>query len=84
LIQWRGYVFLDRIRQEKNRYRKGQEHIEKWDRVTGYILLFIGVTAAWSSTQLSMGEFIEIRINNGTKIGSALTEKEMPTRLAAR
>jgi len=57
LIQWRGYVFLDRIRQGKNRYRKGQEHIEKWDRVTGYILLFIGVTAAWSSTQLSMGKF---------------------------
>ena len=31
--------------------------IEKWDRVTGYILLFIGVITAWSSTHLSMGKF---------------------------
>jgi len=31
--------------------------IEKWDRITGYILLIIGVVTAWSSTQLAMGSF---------------------------
>ncbi len=30
--------------------------IKKWDRVTGYILLAIGVVTAWSSTTLSMGK----------------------------
>jgi putative tricarboxylic transport membrane protein len=31
--------------------------IEKWDRLTGYILLVIGITGAWSSTHLKMGSF---------------------------
>ena len=31
--------------------------IEKWDRITGYILLIIGVVTAWSSMQLAMGSF---------------------------
>ena len=30
--------------------------IEKWDRVSGYVLLAIGVITAWSSTSLSMGK----------------------------
>jgi putative tricarboxylic transport membrane protein len=34
-----------------------EETIEKWDRVSGYILLAIGVITAWSSTSLSMGKF---------------------------
>ena len=34
-----------------------REAIEKWDRVSGYILLAIGVITAWSSTSLSMGKF---------------------------
>jgi putative tricarboxylic transport membrane protein len=54
----RGYVFLRWIRQAKRRTGiKRDENIEKWDRVTGYILLSIGVMAAFSSTQLSMGKF---------------------------
>ena len=35
----------------------GEEAIEKWDRVSGYILLAVGVITAWSSTSLSMGKF---------------------------
>ena len=31
--------------------------IEKWDRLTGLILLIIGVVGAWSSAQLKMGSF---------------------------
>lgn len=31
--------------------------IEKWDRLTGYILLAIGLLGAWSSAQLKMGSF---------------------------
>ena len=31
--------------------------INKWDRVTGYVLLVIGVVTAWSSTHLSMGKW---------------------------
>jgi putative tricarboxylic transport membrane protein len=31
--------------------------ISKWDRITGYIFLIIGVVGAWSSTYLSMGKF---------------------------
>jgi putative tricarboxylic transport membrane protein len=31
--------------------------IEKWDRVTGVILLVIGAVGAWSSAQLKMGSF---------------------------
>ena len=31
--------------------------IEKWNRVSGYFLLAIGVITAWSSTSLSMGKF---------------------------
>ena len=42
---------------KKNRHEKGRKQIEKWDRVSGYILLFIGVIGAFSSTQLSMGKF---------------------------
>ena len=38
------------------RCRKGNK-IEKWDRVTGYILLVIGVVGAWSSVHLKMGSF---------------------------
>ena len=34
-----------------------REAIEKWDRISGYILLAIGVITAWSSTSLSMGKF---------------------------
>ncbi len=34
-----------------------EETIEKWDRVSGYVLLAIGVITAWSSTSLSMGKF---------------------------
>ena len=34
-----------------------REAIEKWDRVSGYILLAIGGITAWSSTSLSMGKF---------------------------
>ncbi len=33
-----------------------RKSIEKWDRVTGYILLAIGVITAWSSTYLAMGK----------------------------
>ncbi len=36
---------------------KRRRTIEKWDRVTGYILLTIGAVTAWSSTYLSMGQF---------------------------
>jgi putative tricarboxylic transport membrane protein len=32
------------------------EAIEKWDRVTGYILLIIGAITAWSSIHLAMGK----------------------------
>ena len=35
----------------------GGETIEKWDRVSGYILLAVGAITAWSSTSLSMGKF---------------------------
>ncbi len=31
--------------------------IEKWDRITGIILLWVGVIAAWGSISLSMGRF---------------------------
>jgi sterol desaturase/sphingolipid hydroxylase (fatty acid hydroxylase superfamily) len=49
---------FNRIRQGKRRTGiKGGRNIEKWNRVTGYILLLIGVMTAWSSTQLSMGKF---------------------------
>jgi putative tricarboxylic transport membrane protein len=37
--------------------RRGVRFIERWDRVTGYILLFIGLVTAWSSVHLSMGRF---------------------------
>jgi putative tricarboxylic transport membrane protein len=38
------------------RCREGNK-IEKWDRVTGYILLVIGLVGAWSSVHLKMGSF---------------------------
>ena len=31
--------------------------IHKWDRVTGYILLLVGLAGAWSSVHLKMGSF---------------------------
>jgi putative tricarboxylic transport membrane protein len=31
--------------------------INRWDRVTGYILLIIGLVTAWSSIHLSMGKW---------------------------
>ena len=31
--------------------------IEKWDRITGVILLLVGVITVWGSTSLSMGKF---------------------------
>ena len=31
--------------------------MNRWDRITGYILLIIGVATAWSSVHLSMGKF---------------------------
>ncbi len=31
--------------------------IHKWDRVTGYVLLIIGIIGAWSSVHLKMGSF---------------------------
>jgi len=31
--------------------------IEKWDRLTGYILLVIGLVGAWSAVHLKMGSF---------------------------
>ncbi len=37
--------------------RRGEKFIERWDRVAGYILLFIGLVTAWSSVHLSMGRF---------------------------
>lgn len=37
--------------------RRGVRFIERWDRVTGYLLLFIGLVTAWSSVHLSMGRF---------------------------
>jgi hypothetical protein len=40
----------------KIRLFKRRKPIEKWDRVTGYILLAIGVITAWSSTYLAMGK----------------------------
>jgi putative tricarboxylic transport membrane protein len=36
---------------------KGGQAIEKWDRVTGYILFIIGAVTAWSAVHLSMGKF---------------------------
>lgn len=33
------------------------KEIEKWDRLTGSILLVIGIVTAWSSTHLKMGSF---------------------------
>lgn len=57
-IERRGYVFLGWIRQAERRTGiERDENIEKWDRVSGYILLLIGVIGAFSSTQLSMGKF---------------------------
>jgi len=35
--------------------RRRKRPIEKWDRITGYILLAIGAITAWSSIHLSMG-----------------------------
>ncbi len=32
-------------------------NIEKWDRLTGLILLVIGIVGAWSSVHLKMGSF---------------------------
>ena len=31
--------------------------MNKWDRVTGYVLLLIGLMTAWSSVHLSMGKW---------------------------
>jgi putative tricarboxylic transport membrane protein len=31
--------------------------MNRWDRITGYILLIIGVATAWSSIHLSMGKW---------------------------
>jgi putative tricarboxylic transport membrane protein len=36
---------------------EGVNNIEKWDRLTGYILLVIGLLGAWSSVHLKMGSF---------------------------
>ena len=36
---------------------KGGTSINKWDRVTAYILLAIGIATAWSSIHLSMGKW---------------------------
>jgi len=58
LNERKGYLFLRWTRQAKsNTEIRRDENIEKWDRVSGYILLFIGVIGAFSSTQLSMGRF---------------------------
>ena len=48
---------MDRPAEKQGRREKERKQIEKWDRITGYILLFIGVIGAYSSTQLSMGRF---------------------------
>ena len=36
---------------------RGALFINKWDRVTGYVLLVIGLVTAWSSIHLSMGKW---------------------------
>ena len=35
----------------------GEKKIEKWNRISGFILLIIGMMTAWGSTSLSMGKF---------------------------
>ena len=35
----------------------GEKKIEKWNRISGFILLIIGMMTAWGSTHLSMGKF---------------------------
>ena len=49
--------YLRPFLQLKTDHSGREETIEKWDRVSGYILLAIGVITAWSSTSLSMGKF---------------------------
>lgn len=34
-----------------------EKKIEKWNRISGFILLIIGMMTAWGSTHLSMGKF---------------------------